>query len=140
MNQSKLFTPQEATQTLPLVKRIVEDILGLGQRIREKSLAVRESIGAGVRPEEDPEVLRLVEQLEELFDEIEILGCYYKDWNFSVGLVDFPAALDGREVLLCWRSDEEGLKYYHDMDAGYAGRKPIPASAINLGGPAFGGE
>ena len=127
MKEAKLFTPQEAQQTLPLVKKIVADILEFGQKIRTLSAEV------GANAEKNPEIIKIMDQLDELFDEMESLGCYYKDWNFSVGLVDFPAVIDGEEAFLCWRSDEEGLKYYHDVDSGYTGRKPIPAELL-LGG------
>jgi hypothetical protein len=116
----KLFTPAEADQTLPLVKRIVDDILVTGKVIRE----ISQRVGAG--SEKDPEIIRHMDQLEELFQELERIGCTYKDWNFSVGLVDFPGTLDGREVMLCWRSDEDGVKYFHELDEGFAGRKPVP--------------
>ena len=69
---------------------------------------------------------RLMDQLDELFEEMESLGCYYKDWNFEVGLVDFPAKLHGHEVMLCWKSDEESILYYHAAEAGFDGRRPIP--------------
>ena len=124
MDQVKLFTPKEANQTLPLVKRIVSDILNAGQQIRNLSSEI------GARAEEDPRIIRLMDQLEELFEELESLGCSYKDWNFSVGLVDFPAVINGEEVFLCWRSDEDGLKYYHEIDAGFTGRKPIPEEIL----------
>ncbi len=51
---------------------------------------------------------------------------YYKDWNFTIGLVDFPSLIDGKEVYLCWRTDEEEIRFYHGMDEGYSSRKPIP--------------
>ena len=124
MDQVKLFTPKEANQTLPLVKRIVSDILNAGQQIRTLSSEI------GARAEEDPRTIRLMDQLEELFEELESLGCSYKDWNFSVGLVDFPAVINGEEVFLCWRSDEDGLKYYHEIDAGFTGRKSIPEEIL----------
>lgn len=120
MQPVKTFTPQEANQTLPLVRKVVTDILDLGRKIRALSTKI------GTDAQEDPEVIELMDQLEELFEELEALGCSYKDWNFSTGLVDFPCVLNGKEVYLCWRSDEEELKYYHDADSGYAGRKLIP--------------
>ena len=43
----------------------------------------------------------------------------------ETGLVDFPARLDGREVLLCWRLGEERIAWYHDAEAGFRGRKPL---------------
>ena len=119
MSQRKLFTLEDAMRTLPLVERIVADILKTGQAIRQLSVEME-------KPEEDPEINRLMDQLDELFEEIELLGCYYKDWNFTVGLVDFPAKIHGRDVLLCWRSDEKEIRYYHDEESGYAGRRLIP--------------
>ena len=119
MTRTKLFTLEQATKTLPLLQRIVSDILKTGQAIRELSVEME-------KPEDDPEINRLMDQLDELFEEIEHLGCYYKDWNFTVGLVDFPASVHGRDVLFCWRSDEPAIRYYHDGEAGYAGRRLIP--------------
>ena len=119
MEQVKFFSPKEANQTLPLVKSIVDDILKTGQSIRDLSMNIE-------RPEEDPEINRLMDQLDELFEELEALGCSYKDWNFTAGLVDFPCMLDGKEVLLCWQSDEKDVKYYHDVESGFAGRRLIP--------------
>jgi hypothetical protein len=41
------------------------------------------------------------------------------------GLVDFPAILDGKEVFFCWEDGEEDIEFWHDLDAGYAGREPL---------------
>ena len=121
----KFFTPKEANQTLPLIRKIVEDILRAGKEIRDLSIKI------GAHSEEDPAVIRLMDQLEDLFVELENLGCSYKDWNFTAGLVDFPAVIEGREVFLCWRSDEGELKFYHEMDEGFTGRKLIPEGLIH---------
>lgn len=125
MDELKLFTAKEANQTLPLVKRIVADILSTGDRIRSLSAQI------GTNAESNPQIIQWMNQLEELFEELESLGCSYKDWNFAVGLVDFPAVIGGQEVFLCWRSDEEALKYYHEIDAGFAGRKLIPKEELS---------
>lgn len=123
MTQIKLFTIEQAVKTLPLVHRIVADILKTGQAIRELSVEME-------KPEEDPEINRLMDQLDELFEEIELLGCYYKDWNFTVGLVDFPAKVHGKDAMFCWRSDEPSIHFYHDSESGYAGRRPIPKELL----------
>ena len=119
MTQTKIFTLEKAMKTLPLVERIVADILKTGQGIRELSVEME-------KPEDDPQINRLMDQLDELFEEIESIGCYYKDWNFTVGLVDFPAKIHDKDVMLCWRSDEKEIRYYHDHESGYAGRRQIP--------------
>ncbi|MBI4353296.1 MAG: DUF2203 domain-containing protein [Candidatus Omnitrophica bacterium] len=120
MNRVKLFTLKEANQMLPLVRRIVQDILAAGKRFRMLSSEL------GAQTENDQEALDQMNQLQGLFRELEELGCSYKDWDFSAGLVDFPAVIGGREVFLCWRSDEEKIRYYHEVDAGFTGRKLIP--------------
>jgi hypothetical protein len=125
MNQKKYFTPPEATQTLPLVRRIVTDILDTGQKIR--------SLVAYLKDEADSnsDVEDLIGQLNVYFQELEDLGCYYKDWSFGIGLVDFPSIIENEEVSLCWRSDEKDLQFYHNHADGYAERKPIPPEYLN---------
>ena len=115
----KIFTLEEANRRIPLVKRIVADILSKGRKL--KGLSLFEETPS-VKQEKDA----LLEQMEKLMCELENLGCYFKDWNFEVGLVDFPAIIEEREVLLCWRSDEPKIEWYHGFNDGYAGRKPIP--------------
>ena len=116
---NRVFTLRQAGDTLPLVRNIVSDILKTGQSIRELSVEME-------KPEDDPEINRLMDQLDELFEEMESLGCFYRDWNFTVGLVDFPSKVNGRDVMLCWKSDEARIEYYHDSEEGFAGRRPIP--------------
>ncbi|MBS1536628.1 MAG: DUF2203 domain-containing protein [Bacteroidetes bacterium] len=116
----KYFTPHEATQMLPLVRRIVEDIITEGTQLREYVQEVQNNV------EGNPEFERRIRLINGYFKELEELGCLYKDWNFSIGLVDFPAVIDDEEVLLCWRSDEDKLEYYHSIEDGFSGRKRIP--------------
>jgi len=122
--QIKYFTHSEAKKTLPLVKQIVNDILNTARdmRLRAEDL--------GDQAENDPLIQKMMDEINRYLREIEELGCYYKDWNFSIGLVDFPSVIHGNEVLLCWRSDEEEISYYHDLEAGYHGRKLIPAEYL----------
>jgi hypothetical protein len=121
------FTPDEANRTLPLVKRVVDDILTLGRELR--ALAPLQG-----RPDARVRLSVLEAQIRELMAELERIGCSYKDWDFELGLVDFPAVIDGREVLLCWRSDEARLEWYHAPDAGFAGRRRIPAALLGAAG------
>ena len=118
--QLKYFTPAEAKRTLPLVKKIVRDILNDTFQIR----TISESLGGKI--DDNLEVKQLVANVDGYMRELEEIGCSFKDWNFQIGLVDFPAIIDGEEVLLCWRSDEDEILFYHGFSDGYAGRKPIP--------------
>lgn len=116
----RYFSPTEAADTLPLIKRIVNDILNLSHEIR----ALATMLGEDAR--DHPQLQEMLDEIQGYFAEMEEIGCFYKDWGFSIGLVDFPAIIDGQEVFLCWRSDEPEVSYYHKIEAGYAGRKLIP--------------
>ena len=123
------FTPEEANRMLPLVRRIVDDILATGTQMKE--LATRPSPA----PEHVNRHDKLAQRLQSLFGELDELGCYYKDWNFNVGLVDFPAWLNGRKVLLCSRTDEPAVTHYHAYEDGYAGRRVIPQDLSRVSPP-----
>ncbi len=65
----------------------------------------------------------LVEQLNARLARLNAWGCELK--GIDEGLVDFPSERDGRVVCLCWRLGEEGISWWHELDAGFAGRQPI---------------
>jgi len=117
---TKYFTPSEARNTLPLVKKIVKDILTTSREMR----MVAEEVNGEI--EKNPEIQKLAGDIEGFMSELEEIGCFFKDWNFNIGLIDFPAIINNKEVFLCWKSDEEDIGYYHEIEAGFAGRKPIP--------------
>lgn len=120
----KYFTPSEARKTLPLVRKIVKDILDTSREMR----LIADEIGGQV--EKDPRIQKMADSIEEFMQELEEIGCFFKDWNFQIGLVDFPSIIDGKEVYLCWRSDEDDILYFHDVEAGFAGRKLIPPEEL----------
>jgi len=115
----RLFTPAEANRTLPLVRRIVRDLLAAGAALRgasddrERAVELERSVRACLR-------------------ELEQIGCSFKDWSFEKGLVDFPAVLGGEPVLLCWRSDEDEVTWYHRLEDGYRGRTRLPPALLAL--------
>lgn len=116
----KTFTPLEATRTLPLVRRIVADVLERGRELKE--LWSRSEL----EPREETHAHELEHELEELYQELQQLGCTFRSPDFTYGLVDYPAVIEGRVVHLCWRDDEPDLRWYHAPNAGFAGRQPIP--------------
>ena len=117
---TKYFTPEEARRTLPLVRQIVKDILNTSREMR----LIAEEISGKV--ENDPRLQKMAENVSHYLGELEEIGCFYKDANFTVGLVDFPSIINDKEVFLCWRSDEDDILFYHDINTGFAGRRPIP--------------
>jgi len=129
MTQSRsktVFTPTEATQTLPLVRKIVADLLVKGRRLRE----IEKLEAMLVTQEIEDELSLLNQDMEGHHQELTQIGCSYRDWNFELGLVDFPSVIEGQDVLLCWKSDEPSLIHYHGLTDGFRGRKPIPPSLL----------
>ena len=124
--EQRLFSPDEATRALPLVQRIVADVAAQAKALSELEVAAREADIRG-----DGETLEalagnrddVMDRVRELSDELEQVGCYLKDVH--TGLVDFPALHEGRVVYLCWRVGEPSVAYWHEVDAGFAGRRPI---------------
>ena len=127
------FTVEQANRTLPLVRRIVEDVVRSHRLWREKILEldlVASSAGAddpeGRTSALEREVQLLAREIDEFEEELGDLGIALKDRR--LGLVDFPSELDGRQILLCWRLGEPEVQYWHDVDAGFAGRQPLAPS------------
>ena len=130
------FTLAQATATLPLVRHIVGDIMTEYRRWQE---LVREFEVVAVNSRADmpdPRAERLQRQAQSLATDIEsfvaelaALGVQFK--GYDLGLVDFPSELEGRAVLLCWRFGEPAIAFYHDADAGYSGRQPIPTEVLS---------
>lgn len=115
-----IFTVQEAQSTLPLIKKIVADILDIGKEMKKSAYLA--SVTKKIDENKEFYTTKLLVYIKEL----EELGCFYKDWNFEFGLIDFPAEFDGELVYLCWRSDEPEIKYFHKIDENYAMRAEIP--------------
>ncbi len=124
----KLFTLEEANSLLPSVRPIVRSIQRSHRRLssfrRTAKLAAdaAENGGGGMRRGSD--YARLLIELSLLAGRLESLGVQLKD--YANGLIDFPSMRDGRVVLLCWKADEgDQLEWWHDVEAGFAGRQPL---------------
>ena len=134
LEPARLFTVEQANRMLPLVRRIVEDIVQDYARWREQ-VGVLEVVSAGRRGDAPPneaekveqDTLRLAADIERYVFELKELGVDFK--GFDQGLVDFPAELEGRRVYLCWKLGEESVEPWHDIEAGFAGRQKLEFSA-----------
>ncbi|MGH7673039.1 MAG: DUF2203 domain-containing protein [Gemmatimonadales bacterium] len=128
----RFFSLAEANRTLPLVRRVVEDITALYPVWRDL-VSKYELIAVQARPDwgESREQLDLKSQIDDAarkingyLQELEQIGCEFK--GFDEGLVDFHGKLEGREILWCWKLGEERIAHWHELDTGFAGRQPIP--------------
>jgi hypothetical protein len=124
----KLFTVEEANSLLPSVRPIVKSIqrshrhLQSYQTIAKHAAEGAELGGGGTAHGE--RYAHLLIRLSAGASQLESLGIQLKD--YAQGLIDFPSMRDGRVVLLCWRADEgDQVEWWHDVEAGFAGRQPL---------------
>lgn len=122
----RLFTPEEANAVLPQIRPLLADALSARQDILrlkpELESTLEKALGNGHNIE-STELLDAFERVKAALKEIQSLGVLVKDVNS--GLLDFPSLREGKIVFLCWRYDEPNVGYWHDLDAGFAGRQPI---------------
>ena len=124
------FTVQQANSTLPLVKRIVRDIVRTQTEVQqiqgelETLTAARELSAAQARLDQ------AAHRLEDYVDELADIGCILKD--YQIGLIDFVGQHERRDVYLCWKLGEETIGYWHEIQSGYAGRQPIATLRENV--------
>jgi hypothetical protein len=131
VQRRRLFTLPEAIELLPVVRRIIEEArtamneLDTARAVLEAVLALASGNG---HPRDDVEQARKATEqagsaLEARMAELDGLGVELK--GVEEGLVDFPCVRDGRIVYLCWRFPEETISWWHEIDAGFAGRQPL---------------
>jgi hypothetical protein len=133
MPDLKLFTLQEAERTLPLVRRIVEDLTheypgwrAAVSRYELLSGSARAEWGeTGELLAAREEVTRHADRINRYLQELEAIGCVFK--GFDAGLVDFYTLRDDRPVFLCWKMGEARIEHWHELDAGFGGRQPVDA-------------
>lgn len=131
--EERHFSIEEANEALDEVRPLTEELVGHRRalvKLQERQAAVTTRIagnGGNVEPHE-------LEDVQERLDEevagiarcvarIHEVGALVKD--LDVGLVDFPATRDGEEILLCWRLGEAEVGFWHGLDEGFSGRKPL---------------
>jgi len=130
----RYFTAEEANDALQDVRPLTEELVAHRRALvdlQELQLSLTERIagnGGNVEP-------RKLQELQERLDEevagiarcvarIHEAGALVKD--LDQGLVDFPARRAGEDVLLCWRLGEDEIGYWHGLEEGFSGRKPLP--------------
>lgn len=102
------FTPTEAKKLLPQIQKALLEIMELKSKAEKNN---EEELAGGMK------------ELQERIEKLQELGCILKDLH--LGLVDFPAVRLGKRVYLCWKIGEADIKFWHGLDEGFAGRKPV---------------
>ncbi len=137
---ARLFTQDEASALLPRLTEIFRRMDPKLARLREIQDLVEDAeaywhtTGDGMPPEERATHDRLVAQAAEArasvdadVRSIQALGCELKD--VQQGLIDFPSTIEGSVAYLCWQRGESSIAYWHTLEAGFAGRRPLKSES-----------
>jgi hypothetical protein len=123
---ARYFTLVEASKTLETIRPWMEEVVAICRKIivsqPEIWPAIQKSAGNGGNPTLN-KMVREFERLEDLLHQVQDAGVLIKD--IEIGLVDFPALRSDQEVYLCWKVGEKKIDYWHEIEAGFAGRQPI---------------
>ncbi len=135
----RFFTLQQAEKVLPDVAAAIRQAISLKTEFEEaetawQNFSQRVTMLGGVQVDR----ARLLEQkqrretaardLEQALENVHQFGCLVKD--LDIGLIDFPTLFQGQEVYLCWKLGEDGIQFWHGVDEGFRGRKPIDAGFL----------
>lgn len=129
---ARYFTREDAEALLPRIEPLLRQIQELRQELATREQRAAESrakvMGNGHAHGSEMAELRrdmaaLTQAITDRIADINAMGVLVKD--LDTGLIDFPALRNGDEVYLCWRLDEDGIGWWHEIEAGFAGRRPI---------------
>jgi hypothetical protein len=131
---AKRFTLREAQSLVPTVDRLLREALPLKTDFDEAERAIqsfreRAMMMGGIAADRDRSLANrqkrdaVAEALRRIIEQVQETGCLIKD--LDIGLVDFPTTFRGTEVYLCWKLGESSIQYWHGVEEGFRGRKPI---------------
>lgn len=137
----KVFTVREANALLPKIEEVFSALEGIRNRLRHlkgKTDVLEMLWGDEVQSDSNPDRREYLHYLSE----IEKVKANYEETtkrladnevllkSVEAGLVDFYGVIDGRLVFLCWKRGEKSVEYYHHLEEGFAGRRPIPIEEL----------
>jgi hypothetical protein len=127
---ARLFTRDEAERLLPVLRPLLtelRDAVTRGEELRRRLAALPAGARHNGRAAEaaalEEQAVRLVQRINALIEQVQQHGAELKD--IRTGLIDFRSPRAGRIVYLCWRLGEPRIGYWHELDAGFAGRQPL---------------
>ena len=125
MEHSRHYSVEEANEALPRVVELLDDLRDARARLsdREAREALAEASPANGGGQPGRTVSQGFLDIRDALRELQAREVVLRD--LDRGLVDFPALREGREVYLCWEEGEEEVGFWHEPDAGHAGRRPL---------------
>jgi hypothetical protein len=126
LSDERIFTRAEAEALLPTLRTLLGDIGEAWDRVRKLNPEVQKARDAAAFDgftKAGVDYVEAISRLMFLIQQIKDFGVLLKD--AEKGLCDFPYMRQGRVVYLCWQLAEERIEYWHDIEAGFAGREPL---------------
>jgi hypothetical protein len=123
MDEEHRYTVEEADAVLDDLRVRLERIRETRQVILRAAKVIREGVASDGGGHEGKEYWEATASLKADVEHLAALGILLRDPE--TGLVDFPSEREGRPVYLCWRLGEERISHWHDLESGFAGRKPL---------------
>lgn len=121
---ARYFTLAEAAALLPEVRQRLERIRSLRVALRELGGTLEQKAqGNGDTSPSQRRFVELVAELERAIGDLHEQGIILRDPD--AGLIDFPSVREGNAIFLCYRLDEDRIAFWHSMDEGFTGRKPL---------------
>jgi hypothetical protein len=121
----KHYTREEARELLPQIRQWLARLNQLRKSVEKYELRLGQMTAKStdLGGETVNEWIRALADMQQILVEFQRRQIFIKD--LDRGLIDFPAIIGGREVFLCWESDEDDVEFWHDLETGFAGRERL---------------
>lgn len=126
MDEERIFTLAEASRLIPQLRTILIEAgeeWGRMRHLNSEIQKVRDKVPLDGFSPYGGQYVQAASHLIYLLHQVKAMGVYIKD--IDKGLCDFPYMRNGRVVYLCWHLGEDSIHYWHDIEAGFAGREPL---------------
>jgi hypothetical protein len=120
---TKHYTREEARALLPQIRQWLARLNQLRKDLDRFDKRLAGMLGNDIGGDTVNQWIRALADMQEGLAEFQNRQIYIKD--LERGLIDFPAIIGGREVFLCWESDEDDIEFWHDLETGYGGRERL---------------
>ena len=123
MSEERLYTLEEANATIEDLRERLSRIRAARDVVVSSAEVVRDRSATNGGGREGSALYDALRTLRQELERLGSEGIILRDADS--GLIDFPSRREGRVVYLCWRPDEDRVRYWHEVDSGFPGRKPL---------------
>jgi hypothetical protein len=123
MGEERTYSVEEADASLPELREVLERVRSNRQVILRAAERIRGRVAADGGGTEGTDYWAAREALKTDIESLAQQNVLLRDPE--TGLIDFPSEREGRRIFLCWRLGEDHVAHWHDLESGFAGRRPL---------------